>query len=96
MTKGAVVTKKQLLKKLGLTQPELDDLLVKFGDFQKLLSPKQTKVVNRSLPTLSETAAWLGPHATEADLRKLFGGGGGRGAGSPPIMVCHFATTDRP
>jgi hypothetical protein len=46
MTEGALVTKRQLLKKLGLTQPELDDLLVKFGDFQKRLSPKQTKVVS--------------------------------------------------
>jgi hypothetical protein len=97
MTKGALVTKRQLLKKLGLRQRELDDMLHKFKTgFYDKLKARQQKVVRRSLPTLCEALSWLGPHATEKELRELFGGGRGADGNSPPIMICHFATTERP
>jgi hypothetical protein len=97
MTKDQLTTKGELVKKLGLSSPDqLTDLLTKFRDrFLKHLDDEQLKVVKRSLPTLCEASAWLGPCATLEDLRKLFGGDG-RDVDSPPIMVCHFATTERP
>ena len=97
MAKTKLATKADLLKKLGLSQVQLDDLLAKFNDnFLACLDEDQLKVVKRSLPSLCEAQTWLGHCATVADLRKLFGGGRGHHRDSPPIMVCHFATTERP
>jgi hypothetical protein len=97
MTKEELTSEDELVKKLGLsTRVQLTDLLTKFRDrFLKHLDDEQLKVVKRTLPTLCEASAWLGPCATLEDLRKLFGGDY-RDTDSPPIMVCHFATTERP
>jgi|HubBroStandDraft_6_1064221.scaffolds.fasta_scaffold1012630_1 hypothetical protein len=85
----------ELVKRLHLKEKaQLDDLLKKFREFLSRLDEDQLKVVRRSLPSLWEALAWLGPHATEAELRELFGAGGHYADGEP-IMVCHFAGTDR-
>jgi len=85
------MTQDELLDKLKLKDDELKDLINKFGSFRDGLNDAQRAVVKRSLPTLCEALSWLGPHATEAELRKLFGGS----QDNPPIIVCHFAGTDR-
>jgi hypothetical protein len=89
------MTRDELLEKLKLTDRQLKDLLAKFEAFQNDLDADQLKVLKRSLPTLCEALSWLGPHATEDQLRELFGGGH-KGHKGPPIIVCHFAGTDRP
>jgi hypothetical protein len=89
------MTKEDLLKKLALQPTQLADLLARFGEFKKSLDADQLRVLNRSLPTLCEALAWLGPHATVDELRDLFGGGRGHDRDSPPVIVCHFVSTDR-
>lgn len=59
-----------LLKSLGLTGDELQDLVQKFLTFQRELNPAQLSVVLRSLPTLERARASLGP--TPEDLTELF------------------------
>lgn len=59
-----------LLKSLGLTSDELQDLVRKFVVFQRELNPAQLSVVLRSLPTLERARASLGP--TPEDLTELF------------------------
>lgn len=95
MAKIKMASRKELLQKLGLSHDELTDLLDKFrNNFLNDLNRRQLKVVKRTLPSLCEAQAWLGTCASVDDLRELFGGG--RGEDSPPVMVCHFATTERP
>jgi hypothetical protein len=95
MAEKKLASREELLEKLGLSDDELRDLLDKFRDkFLYNLNRNQLKVVKRTLPSLCEAQAWLGTCASVDDLRELFGGG--RGEDSPPVMVCHFATTERP
>ena len=89
-----MMSQDELVAKLHLKdKAQLDDLLAKFKIFYLLLDDAQQKLIRRSLPSLYEALTWLGPHATEAELRALFGGG--YYADGEPIMVCHFAGTDR-
>jgi hypothetical protein len=63
-----------MLKELGVSQKELDELLAKFHAFLESLDERQRAVVKRSLPTLAEALAAFGPDVNRDDLLKLFEG----------------------
>jgi hypothetical protein len=67
--------RQRLLKRLRLSQTELDDLLTKWRAFSKSLSPAQRKVMNASLPSTEFALKTFGSGATEKDLLDLFGSG---------------------
>jgi hypothetical protein len=59
----------QMLKKLGLSEHELRDLLQKLSELESGLTTAQRAVLKSSSPTLSEAAATFGPDVTADDLR---------------------------
>jgi len=61
-----------MLKKLGVSQDQLQDLFRKFESFFNTLNPQQQKVVKASLPTVQEAVQAFGADATAADLMSLF------------------------
>jgi hypothetical protein len=65
--------RQKILKKLGLTQQELDDLLTKRRHFVKSLNPAQRKVVEASLPKAGAAIKTLGTDCSEQDLLDAFG-----------------------
>lgn len=75
-----------LLKSLGLTEEEFQDLLRKFANFQRELNPDQLKVLLRSLPSLEQARRSLCPNPE--DLIALFREESDR-AGE--VVLCFFA-----
>ena len=65
--------RQRLLKRLRLTQPELDDLLTKWRNLHKSLNAAQRKVIDASLPDTKTALKTFGPDCTEKDLLDLFG-----------------------
>jgi hypothetical protein len=65
----------QLLKKLGLTQHELDELLVKTRHFIRSLNKAQRKVVEASLPNITTAVDCFDDDVSEQDLLELFSQG---------------------
>jgi hypothetical protein len=61
-----------MLKQLGVSQQQLQELLQKFQTFFNSLDSQQQQVVKTSLPSVSQAVAAFGPDATEADLLALF------------------------
>jgi len=80
------MNREELLKELGLSSKQFDDLLQKFNAFFASLDKDQQAVVKRSLPTAADALASLGPGANEADLQNLFAGEGQR----PPVAAFIF------
>jgi hypothetical protein len=64
--------RQQLLKKLGLTQHELDELLGKTRQFIRSLSKAQRKVVEASLPNITRALDCFDDGVSEKDLLDLF------------------------
>jgi hypothetical protein len=66
------MTHDEMLKRLGLSDEELKELLQKFDKFHKSLNDRQRAVIDRSLPTTAATAKTFGATVTPAHLQKLF------------------------
>ena len=81
------MNREELLKELGLSEAEFQDLLQKFDAFFASLDENQQAVVSRSLPSTADVLATLGPGANEADLQKLFKGE----KHHPPVCIFFFA-----
>lgn len=62
----------QMLKKMGLSEPQFEHLLRTFKHFYQELSPAEKAVVRRSLPTLEEAARSFDHGIKPADLEVLF------------------------
>jgi hypothetical protein len=65
------MTREEMLKRMGLTQEELTDLLQKLAQLHASLNDHQRAVLDRSLPTHSAAAKTFGANVTAADLQKL-------------------------
>lgn len=65
--------RQRILKRLGLTQQELDDLLTKRRNFVKSLNPAQRRVMESSLPRTSTVMKSMGTDCSEQDLLEVFG-----------------------
>jgi|HubBroStandDraft_2_1064218.scaffolds.fasta_scaffold238069_2 hypothetical protein len=61
----------ELLKQLGLSPDDLNNLLLKFRVFYGSLTESEAKVVNRLLPTFQHAAALFGGKIDRDDLRRL-------------------------
>ena len=81
------MTQEELLKELGLSHKELQELLAKIGTFLASLDERQQAVVKRSLPPLADAVKTFGPDVSADDLRKLFEGA----SPLPPVVTCYFA-----
>ena len=75
----------QLLKKLGLTQHELDELLVKTRHFIRSLDKPQRRVLEASLPNITTAVDCFDDDVSEQDLRELFSQGDNS---QNPICFC--------
>jgi hypothetical protein len=67
------MTREEMLKKSGLTEPEFRDLVKKFKDFHSSLKPAQRAAVDRWLPSAERIAASFGPALTREMLAKNLG-----------------------
>ena len=65
------MTRAEMLKRIGLTEEQFQQLLRKFGAFYAPLGPSEKAVVNRALPTLRRAARAFGRDVTTEDLREL-------------------------
>jgi hypothetical protein len=65
--------RQRILKKLGLTQQELDELITKRRNFVKSLSPAQRRVIEVSLPKTTTVMKTMGSDCSEQDLLEAFG-----------------------
>src|ERR1700759_3731921 len=61
----------ELLKQLGLSQDDFNNLLRKFRVFYGSLADSEVKVVNRLLPTFQHAAALFGGKIDRDELRRL-------------------------
>ena len=61
----------ELLKQLGLSQDDFNNLLLKFRVFYGSLTESEAKVVNRLLPTFQHAAALFGGKIDRDELRRL-------------------------
>jgi hypothetical protein len=75
----------EMLRALGLSASQLQDLLQKFRKFLQSLDEQQRQVVMRSLPTLTEGVNAFGGNANESDLVRLF-----EGDEQHPPVLCIF------
>jgi hypothetical protein len=66
------MTHKQMLKKLGVSQDELTDLLTKISTLQKKLTPNQLTLFQGSLPTLEDAATAFGPTVDAVKVQNFF------------------------
>lgn len=62
------------LKRLKLTQAELDDLLAKWRNFHKSLNPAQRRVIDVSFRSTETALKTFGSDCTPKDLLDLVGG----------------------
>jgi hypothetical protein len=65
------MTREEMLKKMGLTHEELNDLLHKFRNFESSLNENQRAVVTQSLPTAAAAAKSFGPDISAHELERL-------------------------
>jgi hypothetical protein len=65
--------RQKLLKKLGLTQQELDELISKRRNFLRSLNPAQRRVLEASLPKTTTVIKTFGTDCSEQDLLELCG-----------------------
>ena len=65
--------RQRLLKKLGLTEQELTDLITKRRHFLKSLTPAQRRVFEASLPKTNTVIKTFGADCSEQDLLELCG-----------------------
>lgn len=65
------MTRDEMLRRLGLTELELEDLLDKYRQFHKSLSDRQRVVMTRSLPSVEEAIRSFGPDVTVDDMQIL-------------------------
>lgn len=77
--------RQKLLKKLGLTQQELDELQVKTRHFIRSLNKAQRKVVEASLPSVTKAMDCFDDDVSEQDLLELFSQGDD---GQPMVCFC--------
>ena len=61
-----------MLKQLGVSHDQLQDLFRKFEAFFNSLDAQQQQVVKKSLPTVEEAVQAFGAEATQDDLLTLF------------------------
>ena len=61
----------EMLKQLGLSPDDFNNLLLKFRVFYGSLTDSELKVVNRLLPTFSQAAALFGGKIDRDQLRRL-------------------------
>jgi hypothetical protein len=61
-----------MLKQLGVSLQQLEDLFQKFQAFFNSLDAQQQQVVKTSMPTVQHALAAFGPEVNEADLLNLF------------------------
>ena len=82
------MTHKQMLKRLGLSEGELRDLVRKYSAFRKRLKPAQRRHLDRRLKvSLRKAAATFGPRVTAAQVQDFLA----QRAGADPqalIVVC--------
>lgn len=80
-----------MLKQLGISLEQFNDLFQKFQAFFNSLDDQQKQVLQASLPTLKEAADAFGPGVNESDLLQLFQGDAQR----PPI-TCFLPIQQNP
>ena len=61
-----------MLKQLGVSQEQFQDLLQKFQNFFNSLDSQQQQVVKTSMPNVKQAAAAFGPEVNEGHLLDLF------------------------
>ena len=66
------MNREDMLKQLGISHDQLQDLFQKFEAFLASLNPQQQQIVKFSLPTVKEAVEAFGGDATESDLMNLF------------------------
>lgn len=66
------MNREDMLKQLGVSQQQLQDLMQKFQTFFSSLDTQQQQVVKASMPTVKQAAAAFGSEVNEADLLDLF------------------------
>lgn len=66
------MNRSEMLKRMGLSEQELKELLEHFRHFYKRLNDRQKAVVRRSLPTLEQAAKSFGPDVTSGQMQELF------------------------
>lgn len=66
------MNQEDMLKQLGVSAGQLQDLFRKFESFFTSLDPQQQRVVKASMPDLEEAVAAFGPAVNQADLLSLF------------------------
>jgi hypothetical protein len=64
--------RKEMLKKMGLSENQLKHLLETFRHFYQGLEPAEKAVIRRSLPTLEEAARSFDHGIKAGDLEVLF------------------------
>jgi len=65
------MTRDEMLRRLGLTDLELREMLAKFRDFYVTLDHNQQDTIKRSLP-MAEALEAFGPEVTKESLLELF------------------------
>jgi hypothetical protein len=66
------MTQREMLKKLGVSKVELEDLLTKISNLQKRLTPNQRTLFQASLPTLRDAAIAFGPDVDPLEVENFF------------------------
>jgi len=66
------MNREDMLKQLGISHDQLQDLFQKFEAFFNSLDQQQQQVVKTSLPTVEEAVQAFGAEATQDDLLNLF------------------------
>ncbi|MGA7459492.1 MAG: hypothetical protein WBW69_04660 [Candidatus Korobacteraceae bacterium] len=72
-----------MLKQLGVSMQQLEDLFQKFQAFFNSLDAQQQQVVKTSMPNVQQALAAFGPEVNEADLLDLF-----RADAQRPPLAC--------
>jgi hypothetical protein len=65
------MTRDEMLKKLGLTQEENDELMSKFAKFLQSLTPNQKRVFLDLMPRTDDVVKSFGPDVTIEQLQTL-------------------------
>jgi hypothetical protein len=86
--------RKEMLKRMGLSEPELKDLLAHFRHFYSHLNERQKKVVRRSLPSLEQAAKTFGPGVSPDQMQELFDADSGGGTFNSEIAGNQVNPTD--
>lgn len=66
------MNREDMLKQLGVSQQQFQDLLQKFEAFFSSLDAQQQQVVKTSMPTVEEAVAAFGAEVKESHLLDLF------------------------